>query len=144
MRRFGWLLLSVPAFAAETPSLVIIYAQTHSAASRWVAIECDEAPVAQLQRGYFFASEFKPGRHSCTAADGVPVSFETVPGETAYLRLDWSHQVGRPPIATLKAVGKHSPGEIRPLRYIPPKRARSAKVLTKDPRPADPAEWKKR
>jgi hypothetical protein len=103
-----------------------------------MTIVCDGERIAEVKRGLFFAVNVRPGRHSLSLAEGVPISIEVRSGAQAFVRLDWNHDVRRPPIPALTSVvEQRAMREMRFLTYVDSKRIHSTVVPGVDPRPPE-------
>lgn len=133
--------------SAEQLSRIYVYARRETPARGWLPVFCD-SQVAEIRRGAFFAINVSLGHHVLGLEKGVPISVEAGSGEEAFVRLDWHHKVGRPPIPAFKNVRfELATKEMRFLSYADAKRLRSASVppsplrrqnLTKKaPKPSD-------
>jgi hypothetical protein len=124
---------------------VYIYAQRDTPASKWLPITVDGAPAAELRRGTCFAIHLPPGRHSISTPSGVPLSIELAPTEPIHLRLDWNHNLNRPPIPVLSRVPRaRAEQEMMFLSYIPANKIHSTAVPKSDPRPPAKPEFQTR
>jgi hypothetical protein len=142
-----WAVLPLVPYAGEatTPVRVYVYAQRSTPARSWLPVFCGEAAVAALKEGRFFAMLLPPGRYTFSVENGVPRSIEVKPGTDVYLRLDWSHQIGRPPIPALSGVRPDKARqEMRFLSYIESKRINSESVSQQDPRKPEGQQLKRR
>ena len=122
---------------AENFARIYVYAQSPTAARSWLPVSCDSAVVAKLKRGTFFAVEVTPGRHvlELSTGNGVPVSVDVLPGEEAFVRLDWHFDRDAPAIPLLQAVEPaRARTEMINLRYIDPGKVLSRLVPKADPR----------
>ena len=129
------LLLSQNA-SAEELGRIYVYAQRETPARAWMTVFCNGSAAAEIRRGTFFAIDDSPGRHTLITDAGVPLTVEVVAQHDVFIRLDWHHQVGRPPIpAFLKVGGAQAESEMRFLSYVDKKRIRSDSVSGTDPRP---------
>jgi len=127
--------LLTPTATADDLSRVFVYSQRETPARLWMTIVCDGERIAEVKRGVFFAVNVRPGRHSLSLADGVPLSVKVRSGEEAFVRIDWSHDVRRPPIPVLNSVVEESAKrEMRFLSYVDAKRIHSTAVPAVDPR----------
>lgn len=134
----------LPQFAQE-PGRVYVFAPSHSEASAWIAVSCDGVQVAELKRGRFFAMSIPPGRHTFMANESVPVAIQAVAGQDVFLRLNWHHTLGLPPIPMLGAIpAEKAKREMRFLNYIDAKKIHSPLVEKKAPRPEVPMELRRR
>ena len=130
--------LHCPAATADDLSRVFVYSQRDTPARSWMTIVCDGERIAEVKRGFFFALNVRPGRHSLSLADGVPISVEVRSGGQAFVRIDWNHDVRRPPIPVLnRVVEERAMREMRFLTYVDTKRIHSAFVPGVDPRPPE-------
>ena len=130
---------------ADDLSRVYVYSQWETPARSWMTVVCDGERIAEVKRGFFFAVKVRPGRHSLSLADGVPVSVEVRPGGEAFVRIDWNHDVRRRPIPVLNSVGAEKASrEMRFLSYVDAKRIHSTAVPTADPRPPEKPQLKTR
>jgi hypothetical protein len=151
--RNALVLAVMPVFVWAAPSSkpagdngrIYVYAQRPSAARSWLPITCGGVAVAELKQGMFFAINLPSGRHTLRAAMGVPASVDVHPGEEVFVRLDWSYQVGRPPIPELHVVRpERAREEMRFLGYIKAKKVLSLSVPMTDPREHAPLRLKQR
>src|SRR5262245_24639610 len=137
-------LLSWSAVADES-SRVFIYSQRGTPARSWMTIICDGEKIAEVKQGFFIGANVRPGRHSLTLADGVPISVEVRSGAEAFVRIDWSHDIRRQPIPVLSSVVEETARrEMRFLSYVDGKRIHSTLVLREDPRPPENPQLKTR
>lgn len=135
----------MPATARQEPPRLFIYSRHDTAANSWKPVHCGGRSLADLKKGYYFATALPAGRYTCSLAGSVPLTFDLPPSGELYLRLDWHHRLGRPPIPILTLVAAPSAiAEIRLLSYLPAKRARSPLVSPRDPRPFTPPQLKTR
>jgi hypothetical protein len=121
-------------------AILYLYAQRDTPASKWLPITVDGAPAAELRRGTCFAIQLSPGPHTISTPSGVPLSIELNPNNPAHVRLDWHHNINRPPIPVLSLVPQpRAEKEMMFLSYIPANKIHSTAVPTSDPRqPAPP------
>jgi hypothetical protein len=138
------LLSSFPALAADS-GRIYIYAQRSTAAHSWLAIACDDVVLAKVKRGFFFAFDAPPGHHTLSVKNGVPAIVDVRSNVDSYLRLDWSMEVGRPPVPVLSTIAPPSArSEMRFLSYVDSRHIDAASVLRTDPRPPETNELLKR
>lgn len=127
-----------PTAAADDLSRVFVYAQRETPARSWMTILCDGQRIVEVKRGFFFVVNLRPGLHSLSVSDGVPVSVNVGSGEEAFVRIDWNHDVRRPPIPVLNSVAvDRAKKEMRFLSYVDRKRVHSTAVPGADPRPPE-------
>jgi hypothetical protein len=98
--------LSLFSALAAGSGRIYVYAQRSTAAHSWLAIACDDVVLARIKRGFFFAFDAPPGRHTLSVDHGVPATIEIHPGVDSYVRLDWVMEVGRPPVPVLSTVAQ--------------------------------------
>jgi hypothetical protein len=129
-------LLAALLFAqAEPLGRIYVYAQVETPARSWLPISCDNAVVAKVKRGRFFAVDVVSGRHVLSMAKTVPVFVDVRPGEESFVGLGWQMEVGRPPLPVLQAVQpSHAHTEMIDLAYIDSNKALSKSVPRIDPR----------
>jgi len=131
---FG-ILSALPPVRAEDLARIYVYAQFDSAASSWLAVSCDNAVVAKVKRGRFFAVDVAPGRHVLSIWKAVPVVVEVRAGQEDFVRLDWHYEVFEPSIPVLHAVQPdQAHTEMLNLAYIDGNKAVSKSVPKADPR----------
>jgi hypothetical protein len=135
----GSLIAALPTFSQDA-ARIYVYAQRPTAARSWLSFSCNGSRVAQLKQGTFFAMRLDPGRYTFTIVGGVPLSIDVAPKDEAFVRLDWNHSVGRPPIPVLRTVhSAQAHSEMKYLSYVDKKRVFSESVAKADPRePAEP------
>ena len=122
--------------SAEESGRLYVYAQRETPARGLMPVFCDGGVAAEIRRGTFLAINVSPGRHTLLTADGVPLTVEVSAQHDVFIRLDWHHQVGRPPIPAFSRVGgEKAASEMRFLSYVDKKRIRSDSVSRTDPRP---------
>lgn len=63
---------------ADDLARVFVYSQRETPARSWKTIACDGERIAEVKRGFFFAVNVRPGRHSLSLVDGVPISVEGI------------------------------------------------------------------
>lgn len=137
--------LALSAGHATTPVRVYVYARRSTPARSWLPVFCGEAEVAALKEGRFFAMLLPPGPYTFGVENGIPRSIEVQPDTDVYLRLDWNHRIGRPPIPALSRVRPdQAQQEMRLLSYIESKRINSESVLKQDPRKPEEQRIKQR
>lgn len=137
--------LSSRAATADDSSRMFVYSQRGTPARSWMAIVCDGEKIAEVKQGFFIAANVRPGRHSLSLADGVPISVEVRSGAEAFVRIDWSHDIRRQPIPVLSSVvAETARKEMRFLSYVDGKRIHSPLVPREDPRPPENPELKTR
>jgi hypothetical protein len=142
--RFAFLAILIPLFA-EGPARIYVYAQRPSAARSWIPISCDNAMVARLRQGTFFAVNVAPGKHVLSTDSGVPTVVELRPGEDVFVRLDWHMEIGRRAIPALAAVKpERAQQEMTYLSYIDAGKVLAASVPKSDPRRIPEPQLKKR
>jgi hypothetical protein len=130
---------------ADDLSRVFVYSQRETPARSWMTVLCDGERIADVRRGFFFIVNVRPGRHSLSLADGVPVSVEVRSGGEVFVRIDWSHDVRRQPIPVFNSVvEERAKREMRFLSYVEAKRIHSTAVAGADPRPPDNPQLKTR
>lgn len=131
------LLFLAQALPATGPARLFVYAQPHSDARRWLPVSCGGKPVADLKAGYFFALALEPGRYTCSVPGGVPAALVLESDQTAYLRLEWSQQLDRAPVASL---GLRAPELAeREMRFLPHTPANHIHSAAVDPNVFRPA-----
>ena len=124
---------------------IYVYAQRETPARSWLRITCGGEAVAELKRGFLFVIAVSPGQHTLGVGSGVPAFVNVDARGEAFVRLDWNHQVGRPPIPVLSAVQPdQGRKEIKYLSYLRAERALSDSVLQKDPRESMPVQLQRR
>ena len=101
------LLTSFSALAAGS-GRIFIYAQRSTAAHSWLTITCDDTVLAKIRRGFFFAFDVPPGRHTLSVEHGVPAIIDVRSNVESYVRLDWEMEVGRAPVPVLSTVAPPS------------------------------------
>ena len=142
-----WAVLSLVLHARHATTLgrVYVYAQRSTPARSWLPVFCGEAAVAAFKEGCFFAPPLPPGRYTFSVENGVPRSIDVEPGTDLYLRLDWNHRIGRPPIPALSGVRPEQARlEMRFLSYIESNRISSELVSQQDPRKPEEQQLKRR
>ena len=124
---------------------IYVYELRPSAGRSWRPILCGGVEAAELKEGMFFAINVPAGRHTVRTESGVPASVDVHSGEEVFVRLDWSYQAGRAPIAELHVVPpERARKEMRYLSYIGAKKVHSPSVPAADPRERTPARLKTR
>src|SRR5262252_2192870 len=102
-----FLLTSFSALAAGS-GRIYFYALRSTAAHSWLAIACDDLVLAKIKRGFFFAFDAPPGRHTLSVEHGVPAIIDVRSNADSYVRLDWEMEVGRAPVPVLSTVAPPS------------------------------------
>ncbi|MFN7924219.1 MAG: hypothetical protein U0Q16_29225 [Bryobacteraceae bacterium] len=138
MLRFAALAVVAMSFASEPGPRIFVYAQRDTPARRWTPVTCDGSAAAEIRQGVYFAVNVSAGRHTLAIAGGVPLTVEARAGADSFVRLDWHHEVGRAPVATLSGVdARRARKEMMFLSYAEAKRIHSAAVPKTDPRPPE-------
>jgi hypothetical protein len=126
-------------------SRAYVYAQRDVPGASAVRISCDGETLAEVKKGYFFAVNLRPGRHSLSLANGVPGSIDVQPGVDAFVSVNWTFDMRRSPIPVLALVSpERAQQEMRFLSYVKPNKIRSQAVAKVDPRPPLTPELKTR
>jgi D-alanyl-D-alanine dipeptidase len=124
---------------------IYIYARRSTDARSWLPVASDDVVLAKIKRGFFFAFDAPPGRHTLSIERGVPATVDVRSGVDSYVRLDWVIEDGQPPVPALSAVAQpYAQDEMRFLSYVDGRHIAAASVLRADPRPPDHKELLKR